>query len=296
MAGFEEREGGYRAEGRIEVDSAFVSNPKGRWFLPGAGKSESFKDLEIGPEMVVIPAGEFWMGSRDNEGIAKERPRHNVTIPKPLAIGRYPVTVEEYMAAVKAGSCNPPEWLEKGSDYHFETGSDDHYKKLGSALTGERNPIVGVSWHDAEAFVKWLSDKSGKSYRLLSEAEWEYACRAGTGTVYSFGDEESGLARYAWYSGNSNGKPHPVGEKKANQFGLHDMYGNVWEWCQDCWNRGYHAAPADGSAWTSVDCRTRALRGGSWPNLPIFLRSAYRFMLTAEDRINDTGFRVARTL
>ncbi len=280
------------ALGFIKVASLKDGKAVSYWLKPG----ESFRDLDGGPEMAVVPAGSFMMGSKDNEGDADERPRHKVKIPAPFAVGRYPITVAEYMAGVKAGGCKPAEWLEKGSQYNIETGSDDRYKQLGEALKGDRFPIVGVSWADAKAYAAWLASKTGKAYRLLSEAEWEYACRAGREGAYCFGGDESQLGRYAWYASNSGGKTHPVGEKLANEWGLHDMHGNVWEWCEDLWHGDYNGAPDDGSAWTTGGGDWRVLRGGSWNDVPRDLRAACRISNYPTDRDDDYGLRVARTL
>ena len=236
---------------------------------------ESFRDFDSGPEMVVVPAGEFWMGSKDGEGNDYERPRHRVTISQAFAVGKYPVTFDEWDAAVAAGGAS-----HKPGDEGWGRG---------------RRPVIGVSWDDTKAYIKWLLDRTGQPYRLLSEAEWEYACRAGSKTAYSFGDNESDLGRHAWYSTNSGRKTHLVGEKAANGFGLHDMHGNVWEWCEDCWNGNYHNAPSDGTAWTTGNCGSRVLRGGSWCYDPQYLRSAYRNYVP-DYRFNYIGFRVARTL
>ncbi|MXY88967.1 MAG: formylglycine-generating enzyme family protein [Gammaproteobacteria bacterium] len=154
----------------------------------------------------------------------------------------------------------------------------------------ENRPVFNVSWNDAQEYVTWLSRETGRTYRLLSESEWEYAGRAGTDTRYSWGDEfDESLA-------NNGGRTVPVGSYPANAFGLHDMHGNVWEWTEDCWNGSYAGAPDDGSAWLSGDggnCYFRVSRGGSWHGDPGFLRSASR-----EPGYwgNDTGLRVARTL
>ena len=264
--------------------------------VPSLKAGESFRDLDNGPEMVIVPAGEFWMGSKDGEGDAYEHPRHKVKIPASFAVGKYPVTVAEYMAGVKAGGCKPLEWLDKGSKYNIETGSDGRYKKLGDALKGDRFPIVGVSWDDTKAFAAWLASKTGKAYRLLSEAEWEYACRAGTESAYCFGSDESQLDLYAWYSANSGGKTHPVGEKLPNEWRLHDMHGNVWEWCEDCWNGNYLNAPANGLAclaWTRGSHKYRVLRGGSWDYDPQVLRAARRNYFNPGYRNYNIGFRVA---
>lgn len=190
---------------------------------------DTFRDCDDCPEMVVVPAGSFMMGSPESEkGLYKnEGPQHKVTIAKPFAAGKFEVTVGEYLACVSANSCRAPEWQERASKYNVETGSDNHYKQLGSALTSDKNPIVGVSWNDARAFAQWLGKRTGQSYRLLSEAEWEYAARAGSPAKVSLGDSAAELGDYAWYGSNSDSKTHSVGTKKPNAFGLHDMYGNV---------------------------------------------------------------------
>ncbi len=194
------------------------------------------------------------------------------------------------MACVKVGGCKPPEWDERGSNYNIKTGSDDHYKKLGDALTGDRYPIVGVSWNDAQDYGKWLSKKTGKSYRLLSEAEFEYSARAGTTTRYWWGDTIStGQANYG------GSKPVPVKSFQPNPWGLYQVHGNVWERSEDCWNDNYSGAPTNGSAWTTDNCGSRVLRGGSWDSGPRNLRAAARVGYGTEDRSDWLGFRVART-
>jgi hypothetical protein len=164
-------------------------------------------------------------------------------------------------------------------------------------------PVERVSWDDAQTFVKKLSEKTGKNYRLPSEAEWEYASRAGSQTDFCFGNDAwTHLYEYAWFCDNSQGESHPCGEKRPNAFGLHDMYGNVWEWTADCWNCNYNGAPSDGSAWGSGDCSQRVRRGGSWDydyyQVPgerrelMLPTSALRGALSSESRINSVGFRV----
>ena len=258
-----------KALGFLKVPSPKGGKPHTLWLKPG----ESFRDLDGGPEMVIVPAGEFWMGSKDGEGDADERPRHKVTIPKPFAVGRYPVTFDEWDAARAASgvSHNP-----------FDEG-----------WGRGRRPVINVNWDDAQAYIRWLSSKTGQPYRLLSEAEWEYCCRAGTETAYYFGGSESDLDRHAWYSANSGSKTHPVGEKLPNEWGLYDMHGNVWEWCEDCWNGNYHNAPADGLAWTSGSDKYRVLRGGSWNDSPQGLRAARRSSFNPRGRYINRGFRVA---
>ena len=236
----------------------------GAFFKPG----DIFKDCADCPEMVVIPAGSFRMGDLNGGGADDEKPVHRVTIPRPFAVGKYEVTQAEWRAVM--GS-NP-----------------SHFK-------GDRNPVEQVSWDDAQDFVRRLGTKTGKQYRLLTEAEWEYAARAGTGTKWSCGNTEGCLGGVAWYAGNSGSKTHPVGERRANGFGLHDMHGNVWELVEDCWHDSYSGAPTNGSAWTTGDCRYRVLRGGSWILDPWILRSALRYGDFPNIRLNDNGFRIART-
>jgi formylglycine-generating enzyme required for sulfatase activity len=222
-------------------------------------------DIEL--EMVNIPAGSFLMGSADNDESAygDEKPQHRVNLQE-FYLGKYPITQEQYQAIMG----NNPSGF-KGNP---------------------KNPVENVLWNDAQAFCQKLSEKTGKKYRLPSEAEWEYACRAGTQTHYYFGDDEMKLGEYAWYYENSGSKTHPVGQKKPNDWGLYDMSGNVWEWCEDGRNKNYKNAPTDGTAWNenlSVSNR-RVLRGGSWNKSPRICRSAYRDNVGI--RSDSYGFRV----
>lgn len=189
-----------------------------------------------------------------------------------FALGKYPVTRAEYAA--------------------FARETRREWPELGSSQT-ERHPAASVSWNDAKEYVAWLSDKTGHEYRLPSEAEWEYAARAGTTTARYWGEGESGAREYARLKAKGTA---PVGSFKPNAFGLHDMPGSVSEWVEDCWNENYEGAPADGSAWTSGDCDDRVLRGGSWLSAPELKRSATRDRYNTGDRLNDIGFRAARTL
>ena len=232
----------------------------------------TFKDCPDCPEMVVIPAGAFLMGSKadpfaSTQPSENEQPQYQVTI-KSFAIGKYEVTQEQWYAVMGT---------------------------LPSRFKGRTLPVEQVTWGDAQEFVKKLSAKTGKNYRLPSEAEWEYAARAGSQAAYSFGDNVGELGRYAWFDENSVWKTHPVGEKLPNAFGLYDMYGNVSEWVQDCWNGNYHSAPTDGRAWTTGDCSQRVVRGGSWYYDPPLLRSAFRSRYSSALRFYNLGFRVART-
>ena len=222
--------------------------------------------------MVVIPAGTFMMGSKADPFAATppsadEQPQHAVSL-RSFAMGKMEVTQEQWYALMG---------------------------NLPSKFTGRTLPVEQVSWDDAQEFIKRLNAKTGQNYRLPSEAEWEYAARAGSAADYSFGDDPSQLSRFAWFADNSGNTTHPVGEKTANNFGLHDMHGNVWEWTQDCWNGNYAGAPANGSAWTAGDCSRRVVRGGSWFLNPQDLRAAFRNWYTTANRNYFYGLRVART-
>jgi formylglycine-generating enzyme required for sulfatase activity len=297
----------FAAEGRVWVAAPVVqgapagslAGQSGGWFKPGAGGSEWFRDHPTGPELVVVPAGSFLMGSKDGEGDADERPQHTVTIAQPFAVGRYAVTVGEFAAFVDATKRAMPDEIRTYEGGEWDSRKGRSFRTPGFAQT-DRHPVVGVDWDDATAYCTWLSQVTGQTYRLLSEAEWEYACRAvktpsAPHPKYHFGDDEKQLGAYAWYSANSGGKTHPVGEKLPNTWGLHDMHGNVWEWCADPWHDSYAGAPSDGSAWTTGgDTSRRMLRGGSWLYDPWDLRAADRSRIPAGNRFNIIGFRVAR--
>ncbi len=263
------------------------------WLSPG----ESVRDLDIAPEMVLVPPGTFWMGSKDDEGGADERPRHEVTISYPLLAGKHPVTFEEWDAFEREGGI--ADELEVTSGLLFKK-TETTWKKYTPPDAGwgrGQRPAINVSWNDAAAYAAWLSKATGKSYGLLSEAEWEYCCRAGTETRYNFGAGPDLLGEYAWFASNSNGMTQPVGRKEANGFGLHDMHGNIWEWVEDPWHGDYEGAPPDGSVWTAGgDTSHRVLRGGSWATDAEDLRSAFRFWTKPILRSRIIGFRLARTL
>lgn len=232
----------------------------------------NFRDALFSPEMVIVPGGVFLMGSPVEEGgSSTERPQHSVCIAA-LAIGKYTVTFDEWDACVAAGGYSG-------------------YRPVDNWGRG-RQPVIDVSWDDTQAYVAWLRNATGKHYRLLSEAEWEYAARAGSSTAFATGQSISkSQANFA-----SNDGARSVGSYPANIFGLHDMPGNVWEWTQDCWNSSYDGAPSDGSAWISGDCHQRVARGGSWSGEVGYVRSALRFCGQAGIRSNALGFRVARAL
>ncbi len=230
--------------------------------------------------MVVVPAGTFFMGSPESETgrTSAEGPQHEMRIPRPFAVGKYEVTFEEWDACAAAGGC-------------ARRPGDEGWGRW-------RRPVINVSWNDARQYVAWLSTRTGKTYRLLSEAEWEYAARAGAATAYPWG-EEAGTSR-ANFDGSgsewSGKETAPVGIFPPNAFGLYDMTGNVWEWVEDCRNESYAGAPDNGSAWESGDCDLRMLRGGSWIDPPGSARLAFRIRNHRDHRNHFNGFRVARNL
>jgi formylglycine-generating enzyme required for sulfatase activity len=266
----------YRWRWKMRPSVLTVAQEKENVAKPGA----NFKECAVGcPTMVVVPAGKFTMGSpgTEKDRSPSEGPQREVTITKPFAVSKTEVTFAEWDNCVAAGAC--PEVPDS------TWGRDDR-------------PVISVNWDDAHQYVAWLSRMTGKEYRLLTEAEWEYAARAGSRTRFSFGDDEAQLGQYVWYNRNSDKRTQPVGGKIANAFGIYDMHGNVFEWVEDIWHANYENAPTDGSAWVTgpdVDQR-RVARGGSWGNGPRYLRAAFRTYGSRGYRVNDTGFRLARTL
>ena len=175
----------------------------------------------------------------DEQGGSDEQPVHPVRLDA-FALGRTPVTWGEYLGFCEATGKHWPKWLELGNEYHVETGKNDHYTKIGVGREALDLPVVGISWDDAGAYCAWLSEQTGERYALPSEAQWEYACRAGTETRWCCGNDAAGLGDYAWFSENAGGRLHPVGEKRANAWGLDDMQGNCWEWCADWYAEDYY--------------------------------------------------------
>ena len=282
-----------------------------------------------GPQMVVLPTGRFRMGSPASEAgrLDGEGPVRTVNISQRIAMGRYGVTVGEFRRFVTASGYRTEAERNTGGAqgcYTLEFMDSDRngwdwtpgrsWSNLDYTVE-EDQPVVCVSWNDARRYIEWLNEETGGGYRLPSEAEWEYAIRAGSGSRYHFGDDESALCRYgnvrdttklpdgrSW--GNkvncSDGAVYPtaVGRYWPNPFGLYDMHGNVREWVEDCWHKNYKGAPTDGSAWTTdCDGRRRAVvRGGSWASGPRILRAAFRFGLSLSDRSNGVGFRLVQDL
>jgi len=251
---------------------------------------EKFRDCPNCPEMVVLPWGSFMMGSPASVASWHESPAHWALIARPFAVGVYEVTRGEYARFVAATGHSYGRSCHTYEDGDRVERSDRNWRQPGFPQT-DRHPAVCVNWYDAQAYIRWLSSEAGESYRLLSEAEWEYAARANTTTAYHFGENIASSQ-----ANNNGGRTVAVGSYPANQFGLHDVHGNVWEWTQDCWNAGYWGAPNDGSAWESGECGRRVLRGGSWYDFPRSLRSVSRTRVPSESRLNILGFRVARAL
>jgi formylglycine-generating enzyme required for sulfatase activity len=262
---------------RVTNFDPHVLKPEREWALkPKDVFQECAKDC---PEMIVVPAGEFMMGSpateKDRED--SEGPQHKVVIATPFAVSKFEVTFADWDACVSVGGCP------QASDSGFGRGS---------------RPVINVTWDDAQQYVAWFSEMTGQRYRLLSEAEWEYATRAGTTTAYWWGNEIG--------TGNANcvgcgskwdkQQTSPVGSFQPNRFGLYDMAGNVWQWLQDCYHDNYTDAPKDGSVWRIGTCNYRVVRAGSWIDKLVYLRSAGRSWFGPDNRVNNLGFRVARTL
>jgi formylglycine-generating enzyme required for sulfatase activity len=247
---------------------------------------DSFRDCPACPEMVVVPAGEFMMGSEASEAGRHfdEGPQPRVTIARPFAVGKFEITFAQWDACVLEGGCK--------------------HKPEDKFWGREKRPVINVSWNDAKEYVGLLTRKTGRTYRLLTEAEWEYSARAGTMTPFSTGrtitSEQANFNGNGTYGGSAKGqyrqRTAEVGSFQPNAFGLYDMHGNVWEWVEDCYQDSYKNAPTNGSARLSAYCHSHAIRGGSWRSSPGDLRSAYRIKSDSSYRDDTQGFRVARTL
>ena len=301
---------------------------------PGKVFRDTLRSGGKGPEMVVLPTGRFRMGDLSGDGRSDEKPARTVTISRPIAMGKYEVTVGEFRRFVTATAYRTEAERNAGGRQGCVTfepmGRNEFDYTPGRAWSNpeydidENQPVTCVSWNDARRYIDWLNKETRGSYRLPSEAEWEYAARAGSSSRYHFGDDESQLCRYGnvadstplpdgkvlsdwvpWITPDggaadcSDGAVYPtaVGRYVANPFGLHDMHGNVWEWGEDCWHDDYEGAPLDGGAWTSGgDCAQRVLRGGAWDSLLWSLRSARRWSRASSDRFGTIGFRLVRDL
>jgi formylglycine-generating enzyme required for sulfatase activity len=243
---------------------------------------DTFSECQDCPEMIVVPPGEFMMGSpaAEKDRDPHEDPYHHVKIANAFAVSKYEITFAQWETCVALAGCTY-----EPMDLNFGRGS---------------HPVINIGWDDARQYTNWLAKRTGRPYRLLSEAEWEYAARAGSQTSYPWGDAiETGRANCGGCGTSFDNKSTaPVGSFAPNAFGLYDMIGNVWEWVEDCWHDGYEGAPVDGSAWIT-DCSDdalRVLRGGSWDDKAADVRSAARFGPGVSARTRVNGIRIGRSL
>jgi len=307
------------AKRAAEIGLAVISFPAGSGAAAPAvqrvaGGAKPFRDCEeVCPAMVVVPASPkgFKIGSPETEaGHLDDEKQVEVTVPA-FAIGATAVTVAEYKACVAAGGCKPPEWLKPGGQHNVETGSSRYYRNLGDNVTAPGQPIVGVSFDDASDYAAWLSAKTGRVYRLPSEAQWEFAARAGTRSAYWWGDTlpNDGIVRAACDGCGSawDAKaPAAADAFRPNPWGLFNVHGNVWEWTADFYCDDYAAGPKNGSPRRVDDCpaRTgerpargvRSMRGGSTFYPAKIMRSAMRARNVPDFRNFSVGFRIARDL
>ena len=280
---------------------------------PNAGAT--FRDCDLCPEMVVIPAGNFLMGSPDTEQDRddNEGPQRRLTI-KPFALGKFELTVEQFAAFVAETKYDTGSRCDVWQDGSFDEREGFSWRKANFTQTG-KHPAACLSWDDAKAYLAWLSAKTGKVYRLPTEAEWEYAARAGAATRFHFGDDDKDYCRHgngvdatalaevpgakAWSAlpcRDGYAFTAPVGSFAPNAFALHDTHGNVFEWVEDCWNDSFKGAPIDGAAWGSGDCTQRVQRGGAWGYPRTYLRIAVRGRQAQGYRYINAGVRVAREM
>jgi formylglycine-generating enzyme required for sulfatase activity len=240
-----------------------------------ASAASEIKDCAACPALVSLPGGTFEMGSNSDD--PAERPVHRVSIGHPFAIGKYEVTIEQWNACADTNGC--PRIDIEGN-------------------ASKTAPIRNLSWDDAQVYVKWLTKTTGKTYRLPSEAEWEYAARGGTTTTYWWGNEMRKGYADCKDCGEPWRKDSPVnvGSFIPNPFGLFDMNGSVWEWVGDCWHSSYKGAPADGRVWDEAGCPMRVIRGGSWPDGAAYMQSSTRFKYSPSVRQSQNGMRVARDM
>ena len=316
LAASETKEPDSKSEADTQPDPALAVKP---------GSGQSFRDplanglpCPMCPEMVVVPKGSFTMGG-GVEGANNEGPQHDVTFARPFAVAKFHVTVDQFAAFVTETAYDAGAMCSTVEGGKREERSGRSWRNPGFPQEGS-HPVVCLNWNGAQAYVEWVSRKTGASYRLLTEAEWEYAARARTDTGtyprYSFGNDEKDQCRYGngvdettknsnaagitnWVAAScKDGYAYtsPVGRFAANNFGLYDMQGNAFQWTQDCYHDNYNGAPRDGSAWISGDCSRRVIRGGAWNSDPYQLRAAFRGRQPYNFRGHAIGFRVARSL
>ncbi|MEO1199296.1 MAG: SUMF1/EgtB/PvdO family nonheme iron enzyme [Pseudomonadota bacterium] len=274
-----------------------------------------FRDCDVCPQMVVVPAGQGVVGASledIRDGAAGDQtPQHGVVIPRPFAVSIAEITVAEYRALAATSSLPPPDTCNVFVEGQLGSRAGYSYENPGTPAR-DTDPATCVSWQDAQHYAEWLAEQTGLPYRLLSEAEWEYAARAGSETRFSFGDDLEDICTHYNTADESAGADHPgwqtapcndghagiapVGSLAPNAFGLYDMIGNAWEWTADCWNETYNSAPIDGSAWLEGDCDRRVVRGGGWDIPPRDVRSSLRGKLPTDFHHGFYGFRVARDM
>ena len=313
-----------RAAASIAVIMLVIAGPATAGSDTGALPAGStFRDCPNCPEMVVVPAGEFLMGAsaaqseRDlaavslfesslaKKHISAEHPQHPVRIERPFGLGRFPVTRGEFAAFVQETGYSPTGGCIFFDNHHYRNHSDGSWRTPGFYQT-DRDPVVCVNWLDVKSYTDWLNHMlelnaaggSNGAYRLPSEAEWEYAARAGQQTARWWGNDIAKNNANCEVCGSlwDRKGTAPEGSFAPNQFGLYDMLGNVWKWTADCWNPDYHGAPANGTAWTSGGLEMKVIRGGSRASSPRVLRLSGRTRSNAYSRDNSIGFRMAKTL
>ena len=312
-----------RDPGAIPIEVGMPGRSQRLYFVPGGGRTKWFKDHDAGPEMVVVPDGKFLMGSPESEAgrpskaeleqhefLGAEGPRRTVDIAKPIAVGRYSITRGQFSAFVAATDhkTDGGAWVLKDGQYIRDPNAS--WRSPGFAQD-DSHPVVCVNWNDAKAYAAWLTNATGKPYRLLSESEREYVARAVHSTAvphppFWWGDtittdQANYNGEYVYGSQGKKGQYRkatmPVGSFAPNPWGLYQVHGNVWEWCEDVWHKTYEGAPPDSSAWLQGgDSGRRVVRGGSWNYYPQYLRSANRSRYTTVVRSNFLSFRLARTL
>ena len=289
-----------------------------------SAEQDAIRDCADCPELVRIPAGEFLMGSTPEEAVEEglgsqsasdESPQHKVVFATSFALSKYEITKAQFAAFVTATDYEISGGCMVYNDKNWKTDRASGWQNPGFAQT-DNDPAVCISWDDAQAYIAWLSDHAGQDYRLPSESEWEYAVRAGTTSIRFWGDRNEDACDYAnipdivgadqfgWAKNDTElfmcddggATTMPVGSYRPNDFGLHDMMGNAWEWVADCYYAGYEDAPADGSAWTKEGCNAHVMRGGAWYIFPRDTRSANRYRMPPRGRMGYTGFRIARSL
>ena len=247
-------------------------------------EKEQAKIKENVKNMVFIPAGEYAIGSRETDGESNEHPLHTVRL-SDYYIDKYEVSVGQYMKFVKETVAHHPEWLKPGSRFNIKTGRENYYKQIAHILEKKNYPVVGVHWKDADAYCKWAKK------RLPTEAEWETAARANTKTHYHFGNNKNTANAYSWTESNSANEPHPVGQKKSNSLGLHDMHGNVWEWIKDFYDKNFYKISPINDPVNRRKSTEHPIRGGSWASNIESCRSANRASYSKAN--DDIGFRCA---